>query len=696
MEARERARRKDRLAAAVITLTASSVLVSTLLLFFYLLREVWPMTRSPRLVGGPITSLKAMVVFPGELPSTLWGLRADGVLAVWPGGSELALEGITPPLQRAGGDRWGRWLWVQQREALLVFRITARAVFAGQDRELRLRATLVATGPLAGFEPLAIGGGAFPVMVGRQESRGVVRLWDGQKWREQLLPWPSPTRAVVEDAGRRVWVATGDRLGLWDVEQGQRVASAPLTVPPSAITLLLGDLTCFVGDQKGAVVAWEAYREEGQVVLEPKGQFVGPGPVLALAPSPRDKNLAVARPGSLELLNLTAKKVRASISSPFTDIQLLAFAPRANRLLLSSREGHLHQVDIQWEHPEITWGTIFGKVRYEGYRQSQWVWQSTGGSNAFEGKFSLVPLILGSFKGALYGMLFSGPLGLLAAVYTSQFLSRRLRQLVKPAVELLAGVPSVVVGFVAALVAAPWLARNLFAVFLALGAFPVVLVATGVLLERLPRRWQLVYERRWEGWVVGILSLLCILGSFWLAGPLEQYLFPEGLVGLLHNRWGVVYDQRNALVAGFALGFAVLPLIFSVAEEALSNVPESLTNAALSLGASQAQAVRRVVIPAAAPGLVAALLLGFGRALGETMIVLMASGNTPLLSLSPFNGMRTLSACIAVELPEAAYGETLYRVLMLAALLLFVFTFVINLVGQLVGRKLAARFGAGR
>jgi phosphate transport system permease protein len=106
--------------------------------------------------------------------------------------------------------------------------------------------------------------------------------------------------------------------------------------------------------------------------------------------------------------------------------------------------------------------------------------------------------------------------------------------------------------------------------------------------------------------------------------------------------------------------------------------------------------VASVVVPAAAPGLLAALLLGFGRAVGETMIVLMASGNTPILSFSPFSGMRTLSACIAVELPEAAYGESLYRVLMLAALLLFLFTLLINLLGQVVARRLSARFGGMR
>jgi phosphate transport system permease protein len=254
-------------------------------------------------------------------------------------------------------------------------------------------------------------------------------------------------------------------------------------------------------------------------------------------------------------------------------------------------------------------------------------------------------------------------------------------------------VPSVVVGFVAALVLAPWLSRHLASVMLALLVIPVTLLTAGWLCELRPRPWQLRVQQRWERlFTLGLLAVALVLVWF-LAPAVEQLLFPGGLLEFLHTKLGVSYDQRNALVTGFALGFAVLPVIFTLAEDALSNVPESLVNAALSLGASRARAAWTVVVPAAAPGLVAALLLGFGRAVGETMIVLMASGNAPVLSFSPFSGMRTMAACIAVELPEAAYGETLYRVLLLVALLLFAFTLATNLLGQRVARSLRRRFG---
>ena len=160
----------------------------------------------------------------------------------------------------------------------------------------------------------------------------------------------------------------------------------------------------------------------------------------------------------------------------------------------------------------------------------------------------------------------------------------------------------------------------------------------------------------------------------------------------MYETLNVTYDQRNSLVVGFALGFAVIPIIFTISEDALSNVPESLTSASLALGASRWQTVYRVVVPAAAGGIFAAIMLGLGRAIGETMIVLMATGNTPILDLSPFNGFRAMSACIAVEIPEAPVGGTLYRILFLTAFLLFIFTFAINSIAARISDKLRKKY----
>ena len=696
-EAREKARRADRLAAAAIAAVASLVLVAVFLLFLYLVREVWPLLRSPRIVhGGQFEQGKVLLARPGELSGSLWVLREEGTLEISPGGQLVGLEGVQSPVRQALTDRWGRWLGVVHGAGFSAFRLRSQVRFQGQDRVLELRARTVVFGDPGDFELLALGGEEDPVAVGRWGQGLCVLKGRSGSWEAQSFSQPPPRVAVVEGRGGRAWIAAADTLVLWDLERGTRLASAPLSSSPTSITLLLGDLTCVLGAEDGSVTLWEAYPSGEGWVLEQKGKFTGGSPVQALAPSPRDKSFAILRQGVLELANLTSRKVAAQVPLPQRADRLLTFSPRLDGLLVGEPSGRLHRFAVQLGHPEVTLGTLFGRVRYEGYREASWVWQSTGGSNAFESKYSLVPLILGSIKGAFYAMLFSGPLGLLAAIYTSQFLSQRTRGVVKPVVELLAGVPSVVVGFVAALVLAPWVAKHIFLILLALVFIPLLLVTWGVLVERLPRPLQLAYERRWEALATGGLVALAIFGSATLGPVLEPWLFPGGFLSFLHDRWGVSYDQRNALVAGFALGFAVLPLIFSVAEEALSNVPPSLLNAALSLGASRAKAVATVVVPAAAPGLLAALLLGFGRAVGETMIVLMASGNTPILSFSPFSGMRTLSACIAVELPEAAYGESLYRVLMLAALLLFLFALAINLLGQVVARRLSARFGGLR
>ena len=162
----------------------------------------------------------------------------------------------------------------------------------------------------------------------------------------------------------------------------------------------------------------------------------------------------------------------------------------------------------------------------------------------------------------------------------------------------------------------------------------------------------------------------------------------------LEGTLGLTYDQRNSLVVGLAMGLAVIPIIFTVSEDAFTSVPSSLTAASLALGASRWQTATRVVLPTASPGVFSAIMVGFGRAVGETMIVLMATGNTPVMDWSIFNGFRTLSANIAVEIPEAPAGGTLYRTLFLAAVLLFLMTFALNTVAEIIRQRLRDRYKA--
>ena len=185
-----------------------------------------------------------------------------------------------------------------------------------------------------------------------------------------------------------------------------------------------------------------------------------------------------------------------------------------------------------------------------------------------------------------------------------------------------------------------------------------------------------------------LISLCRSVMGLWGAGDFQAASFSD----LWRNGFGMPYEQRNSLVVGFIMGFAVIPVIFTISEDALSNVPPALIAASEALGASRWQMVRTVVLPVASAGIFSALMIGLGRAVGETMIVLMATGNTPIMDWNIFNGMRTLSANIATELPEAAQDSTHYRVLFLGGLILFSMTFILNTLAEIVRQRLRKRF----
>lgn len=426
-----------------------------------------------------------------------------------------------------------------------------------------------------------------------------------------------------------------------------------------------------------------------------------PGASNAFAASVRNKAFILGSGRHASLIFSTTETVRWQKDLDF-EVRHAVIGGKYDRMVFLDEAARLHFYRLTDPHPEASWRAFFGKLWYEGASEPKYDWQSTGGTDKFEPKLSLVPLIFGSLKGAFYALLFAVPIALLAATYTSQFLRPAVKAVVKPTMEIMASLPSVVLGFLAALWLAPILETRVPSVLLIIALVPLAAITFGWGWSRLPPRLRLTIP---PGWEFAIFLPLMFLTSWvaWILGPvMERVLFvvtdPTTGASMADFRlwWpqfsGTPFEQRNSLAVGFMMGFAVIPIIFTIAEDALSYVPQTLRSGSLALGASRWQTAFRIVIPTASAGIFSALMIGLGRAVGETMIVVMATGNTPIMEWNIFSGMRTLSANIAVELPEAPQHGTLYRSLFLGAMMLFLMTFCLNTIAEVLRQRLRERY----
>jgi phosphate transport system permease protein len=406
--------------------------------------------------------------------------------------------------------------------------------------------------------------------------------------------------------------------------------------------------------------------------------------------------------GRMQIRNMTNGSIRWEESAPVSPIQQVIFSRNYNRLSILCDDGKVYRWAITDHHPEASWNTFFGKIWYEGAEGPAYTWQSSSGSDEFEAKYSLVPLIYGTVKGTFYALLFAIPIALLAAIYVSHFLRPEWKNVIKPLMEIMASLPSVVLGFLAGLWLAPLVDTHLIPILCVIAVLAPSALFAGYIWSKLP---QPVRRRVGAGWEFAYLFpfiVLCMYGAWQLGPTIESTFFTVKDLASGQNisdfrEWwrqstGLNYDARNSLVVGFVMGFAVIPIVFTIAEDALSNVPNSLISGSLALGASRWQTVWTVVVPTAVSGILSAIMIGFGRAVGETMIVVMATGNTAVMEANPFNGMRTLSANIAVELPEAAVGETHFRALFLGACCLFALTFIVNTFAETLRQRLRERY----
>ncbi len=475
--------------------------------------------------------------------------------------------------------------------------------------------------------------------------------------------------------------------------RAETVRAAPASI--TVLGLLLGDRTLVVGDAAGGVGTWQVIRPEDAASLRLTRIHAFPahrGPVVAVAVSARDKGFVTADArGDIHVSYGTTGRTLLRLTGP-AGPAALAVAPKADAVLTITPGGELAAWSLVNPHPEVTLEALFGPVWYEGYPRPDYVWQSTGGTDDFESKLSLTPLVFGTLKGTVYALLFAVPLALLAALYVSEFMHPAIKASLKPVVEIMAALPSVVLGFLAGLWLAPMIERVVPGLFLLPPVLVVAILAALGGWQLAPARVRRAVRPGAELVLLVPVVLLSGAAAFGLGLLLERLLLGGDYRHWLLAALGLTYDQRNSLVVGIAMGFAVIPIIFTIAEDSLANVPQPLRAGSLALGATRWQTALRVVLPTASPGIFSAIMIGFGRAVGETMIVLMATGNTPVMDWSIFSGFRALSANIAVELPEAPEGGTLFRVLFLAALLLFGLTFAVNTAAEVVRLRLRRKY----
>lgn len=510
------------------------------------------------------------------------------------------------------------------------------------------------------------------------------------------------TALVLSAAGDRLFAGTdrGEllRWDLSDIEEPvleEVIQAFPDQRKITTLGMVFGDVSLIVGDVKGNITTWFKVRdaENGWKLTRIHDLSGHAHPIQTVSATRHDKSVISLAEDGLQISHMTSERLLVTIA-PADKIRNYALTMRGDGVIALTGNGQLVSWKLDIPHPEVSLKTLFGKVWYEGYPEPTYAWQSSAGTDDYEPKLSLTPLIYGTLKGTFYAMLFALPLAIFGAIYTSQFARPRFKGIVKPAVEVMAAIPTVIIGFLAALWLAPLIERSLGSMFLSLIMIPAALMVSIALWQAARKIEPLKQiERGYEFLAIAPVLIMAVAVAIALGSGLENWLFDGDLKQWLFTETGTRYDPRNCIIIAFAMGFAVIPIIFTISEDALSNVPASLKAASLALGASRWQTVWRVILPSASPGIFAGTMIGFGRAVGETMIVLMATGNTAIMDLSIFNGMRPLSANIAVEIPEAPVDGSLYRTLFLSAVILFVLTFIVNTVAEIVRQRLRAKYG---
>ncbi|MBD3669709.1 MAG: ABC transporter permease subunit [Gammaproteobacteria bacterium] len=729
---------KDKAAARGIAFGGISVILAIVVIFFYLLYVVLPLFKS-----ADIDELSSYPM-PGSAEPTLYlaleeqneigaRLSADGMITFFTTEhGEVMLQQQLPipdgtqivSLASADPNRATVALGLSNGQAL-VFKTAYKTSFPNNVRvitpqlEYPLGRTPIPINPSGypleelGFE-INDNGAAF-ASVNRSRAVNFVYMEKEESFLSDEVSFNTtrteldvniPVRRLLIDKDIFELYILGEKGGLsfyslddkTSPELVQHITNLDTAGKITDIRFLAGGISLLVATEKGRVSQWFPVRdEEGRESLTKIRSFDShDSRISAITPEYNRKGfITIDDRGNIGIHHTTAGKTLLVEKINDNAIQKLAISPRASAFIAEDSERHLHFWHIDNEHPEVSFNSLWGKVWYESYDEPEYLWQSSSASNDFEPKFSLVPLSFGTLKAAFYAMLVAVPLAILGAIYTSQFMAPRMRQLVKPSIEIMEALPTVIIGFLAGLWLAPFIESELAGIFSILIFMPAgVILLAYAWSHWIPSNLRNSVPAGWEAALMVPGVLIIAYTAYQFGGLMETWFFGGDMVHWFSHTLGIPFDQRNSLVIGLAMGFAVIPTIFSIAEDALFAVPKHLINGSLALGATPWQTLVRVVLLTASPGIFSAVMIGLGRAVGETMIVLMATGNTPVMDFSIFQGMRTLSANIAVEMPESELNSTHYRVLFLAALVLFAFTFIFNTVAEIVRQRLRRKYSS--
>ena len=725
---------KNSLAKWLITLGGISVLFTLVLIFMYLLYVIKPVFDSATVEQTSQLSLtsstKTLSVGVDELKEVAYQINELGDIRFYrltdKNGHKIGSQLFSQQLVSNGGEikhvvdsGINYKLIVDSNNNNLVIAPKFQSVYTADSREIIARIDY----PL-GEEPLELdeNNASFSKIAFAMDSEKAVfvaKTNDGRLIKTTLLsedsfdydPAFDTIFQEIEFYSKKVdeilitpdlslaFVQSGNTISVFELDDEDNVTLKTEIKPKTTITsmaLLSGSSSILIGDNKGQISQWfEVAGEGGRDFQKIRSFNNSTGEVVAKIYTEqfRKSFYGVTATGVVDVFYTTSEAQLWNGKLVSSQPDAFAVSPRSDAIIVVNNND-LKIFSVHNEHPEVTWSALWNEVWYEGYAEPDYIWQSTSGTDDFEAKFSLVPISFGTIKAAFYAMLFAVPIALTAAIYTAYFMTPALRKKVKPTIELMEALPTVILGFLAGLWLAPLIESYLPAIFLMVIFLPLSTLIAAFAWYKLPKELKIKIPETLAPVILIPVILVSVYFAFALSPVLELHMFGGDVRQYITNELGINFDQRNALVVGIAMGFAVIPTIFTMAEDAIFSVPRHLTSGSLALGATQWQTLIKVVLLTASPGIFSALMMGLGRAVGETMIVLMATGNTPILDWSIFQGMRTLAANIAVEMPESEVGSSHYRILFLAAFVLFVFTFVVNTLAEFIRQRLRDKYSS--